>query len=166
MRDSKPSNHCYCYSYCYSCRQNPHPSSSSLRDVPSYGLAEPSNWGFAHSALNHHPPSHPHIAYHSQAIDSNWVGVSDHHIRLWVVLGFDGFFFSLVCLLCHLSLHPIYVVAGWWSSPLSVHSKGWAIGPASLDLSSSLSNVDNLVWQHPSTDMLKCKIDGPIFKKY
>ena len=56
-------------------------------------------------------------------------------------------------------------MAGWWSSPLSVHSTGWAIGPASLDLSSSpVSNVDNLVWQHPSTDMLKCKIDGGIFQ--
>ena len=51
------------------------------------------------------------------------------------------------------------------SSPLSVHSTEWAIGPASLDLSSSpVSNVDNLVWQHPSTDMIKCKIDGAIFQ--
>ena len=99
-RDSKPSNNCYC-------KQNQQPS---LQDVPFYGLHEPSNWGFADSAIAH-PPSAARIDHPSKTIDQNRMGLTDSCLGVWVFFGFDGFFFSLVCPLPDLYFHPIHVKA-------------------------------------------------------
>ena len=99
-RDSKPSNNCYC-------KQNQQPS---LQDVPFYGLHEPSNWGFADSAIAH-PPSAARIDHPSKTIDQNRMGLTDSCLGVWVFFGFDGFFSSLVCPLPDLYFYPIHVKA-------------------------------------------------------